>query len=98
MWHAFRQKTNSKYDDVLDVKAVNCLDWCERQKTNSKYDEVLDVKAVNILDWCEVCLISQSIHCVKLVEFFNTYLSPYIAAMQDMSLHFHGLRFKVQAT
>jgi [histone H3]-dimethyl-L-lysine9 demethylase len=29
MWRAFRQITNSKYDVVLDVKAVNCLDWCE---------------------------------------------------------------------
>jgi len=29
MWRAFRQKTNSKYDNVLDVKAVNCIDWCE---------------------------------------------------------------------
>ena len=29
MWRAFRQISNSKYDVVLDVKAVNCLDWCE---------------------------------------------------------------------
>jgi [histone H3]-dimethyl-L-lysine9 demethylase len=28
MGRAFRQKTNSKYE-VLDVKAVNCIDWCE---------------------------------------------------------------------
>ncbi|WJX21574.1 hypothetical protein P8452_10986 [Trifolium repens] len=29
MWRAFRQITNSKHDVFLDVKAVNCLDWCE---------------------------------------------------------------------
>ncbi|XP_045807703.1 lysine-specific demethylase JMJ25-like isoform X2 [Trifolium pratense] len=29
MWRAFRQITNSKHDVHLDVKAVNCLDWCQ---------------------------------------------------------------------
>nr|KAJ0206756.1 hypothetical protein LSAT_V11C500254050 [Lactuca sativa] len=29
MWRAFRQITNLNHDRLLDVTAVNCLDWCE---------------------------------------------------------------------
>ncbi|GJX32923.1 JmjC domain-containing protein [Tanacetum coccineum] len=29
MWRAFRQITNANYDTLLDVSALNCLDWCE---------------------------------------------------------------------
>jgi lysine-specific demethylase 3 len=29
MSRAFRQKAKSKHDAILNVKAVNCLDWCE---------------------------------------------------------------------
>ncbi|GMP26718.1 hypothetical protein CsSME_00003041 [Camellia sinensis var. sinensis] len=29
MWRAFRQITNLKHSQLLDVTAINCLDWCE---------------------------------------------------------------------
>ncbi|KAL4590880.1 hypothetical protein LXL04_003827 [Taraxacum kok-saghyz] len=29
MWRAFRQIANTKHDQLLDVSALNCLDWCE---------------------------------------------------------------------
>ncbi|XP_048233602.1 lysine-specific demethylase JMJ25 isoform X2 [Ricinus communis] len=29
MWRAFRQIKNEKHDTLLDVKAIECLDWCE---------------------------------------------------------------------
>ncbi|XP_073158406.1 lysine-specific demethylase JMJ27-like isoform X2 [Henckelia pumila] len=29
MWRAFRQITNVKHEQLLDVSAINCLDWCE---------------------------------------------------------------------
>ncbi|KAL6520030.1 hypothetical protein OROHE_017173 [Orobanche hederae] len=29
MWRAFRQKRNHKTELLLDVTAINCLDWCE---------------------------------------------------------------------
>ncbi|KAL4590415.1 hypothetical protein LXL04_003344 [Taraxacum kok-saghyz] len=29
MWRAFRQITNVNHDQLLDVSALNCLDWCE---------------------------------------------------------------------
>ncbi|GJV61793.1 hypothetical protein Tco_1467893 [Tanacetum coccineum] len=29
MWRAFRQISNINRDQLLDAKAINCLDWCE---------------------------------------------------------------------
>jgi lysine-specific demethylase 3 len=29
MWRAFRQISNTKHKSLLDVKAIDCLDWCE---------------------------------------------------------------------
>ncbi|KAJ7954567.1 Lysine-specific demethylase JMJ25 [Quillaja saponaria] len=29
MWRAFRQMKNTKHDSRLEVKAIDCLDWCE---------------------------------------------------------------------
>ncbi|XP_027189817.1 lysine-specific demethylase JMJ26-like isoform X3 [Cicer arietinum] len=29
MWRAFRQISNTKHNVLLDVKAIDCLDWCE---------------------------------------------------------------------
>ncbi|KZV47602.1 hypothetical protein F511_12871 [Dorcoceras hygrometricum] len=29
MWRAFRQITNVKHEQLLDVSAISCLDWCE---------------------------------------------------------------------
>ncbi|OMO80621.1 hypothetical protein CCACVL1_12849 [Corchorus capsularis] len=29
MWRAFRQISNTNYDQHLDVTAIDCLDWCE---------------------------------------------------------------------
>ncbi|KZV52383.1 hypothetical protein F511_32944 [Dorcoceras hygrometricum] len=29
MWRAFRQKTGTKHKLLVDVSAINCLDWCE---------------------------------------------------------------------
>ncbi|KAK4485669.1 hypothetical protein RD792_008312, partial [Penstemon davidsonii] len=29
MWRAFRQVSNTKHELLLDVTAINCLDWCQ---------------------------------------------------------------------
>lgn len=29
MWRAFRQIKNTEHDTLLEVTAINCLDWCE---------------------------------------------------------------------
>ncbi|KAL4590429.1 hypothetical protein LXL04_003358 [Taraxacum kok-saghyz] len=40
MWRAFRQITNTKHDRLVDVAAVNCLDWCE-----------VDINVCNFFTW-----------------------------------------------
>nr|GFA07148.1 hypothetical protein [Tanacetum cinerariifolium] len=35
MWRAFRQIANVNHDTLLDVSALDCLDWCERTTTVS---------------------------------------------------------------
>ncbi|KAL4590427.1 hypothetical protein LXL04_003356 [Taraxacum kok-saghyz] len=40
MWRAFRQISNTKHDQLLDVSALNCLDWCE-----------IDVNVRNFFNW-----------------------------------------------
>lgn len=43
MWRAFRQIKNLTHDTLLDVTAINCLDWCE-------------VSLVDLLN-CHICYI-----------------------------------------
>ncbi|PNY02636.1 lysine-specific demethylase 3B, partial [Trifolium pratense] len=31
MWRAFRQISNTKHKSLLDVNAIDCLDWCEAE-------------------------------------------------------------------
>nr|KAJ0207318.1 hypothetical protein LSAT_V11C500254210 [Lactuca sativa] len=60
MWRAFRQMTNTKHDKLLDVSALNCLDWCEvdinvrnffKWYTEGQYDEVGWPKILKLKDW-----------------------------------------------
>ncbi|KAF7143574.1 hypothetical protein RHSIM_Rhsim05G0169300 [Rhododendron simsii] len=37
MWRAFRQIKNVKHDTLLDVTALNCLDWCEVEVNVHKF-------------------------------------------------------------
>ncbi|XP_058216311.1 lysine-specific demethylase JMJ25-like isoform X2 [Rhododendron vialii] len=37
MWRAFRQIKNVKYGQLLDVTALNCLDWCEVEVNVHKF-------------------------------------------------------------
>ncbi|KAG5549665.1 hypothetical protein RHGRI_014836 [Rhododendron griersonianum] len=37
MWRAFRQIKNVKHDTLLDVTALNCLDWCETRKSDQNH-------------------------------------------------------------
>ncbi|XP_042758581.1 lysine-specific demethylase JMJ26 [Lactuca sativa] len=60
MWRAFRQITNLSHDRLLDVSALNCLDWCEvdinlrsffKWYTKGQYDEVGWPKILKLKDW-----------------------------------------------
>ncbi|KAL7599343.1 hypothetical protein Lser_V15G23172 [Lactuca serriola] len=60
MWRAFRQISNLNHDQLLDVAALNCLDWCEvdinvrnffNWYTEGQYDEVGWPKILKLKDW-----------------------------------------------
>ncbi|CAH1427080.1 unnamed protein product [Lactuca virosa] len=60
MWRAFRQISNTKRDKLLDVAAINCLDWCEADinvrnffnwYTEGQYDEVGWPHILKLKDW-----------------------------------------------
>ncbi|KAL4590417.1 hypothetical protein LXL04_003346 [Taraxacum kok-saghyz] len=60
MWRAFRQKSNTKHDKLLDVSALNCLDWCEvdvnvrdffNWYTQGRYDAEGWPQLLKLKDW-----------------------------------------------
>ncbi|MFS8015300.1 putative transcription factor & chromatin remodeling &Metalloenzymes JmjC family [Helianthus anomalus] len=60
MWRAFRQISNVNHDQLLDVPALNCLDWClfdvnVRQffnwYTEGKYDDQGWPEIIKLKDW-----------------------------------------------
>ncbi|XP_024985140.1 lysine-specific demethylase JMJ25-like isoform X2 [Cynara cardunculus var. scolymus] len=60
MWRAFRQISNTKHDQLLDVAALNCLDWCEvdinvhqffKWYTDGQYDSEGWPRILKLKDW-----------------------------------------------
>ncbi|KAK9065105.1 hypothetical protein SSX86_016488 [Deinandra increscens subsp. villosa] len=60
MWRAFRQIANVNHDQLLDVAALNCLDWCEvdvnvhqffKWYTEGKYDDKGWPEILKLKDW-----------------------------------------------
>ncbi|KAI3523952.1 hypothetical protein L1887_02488 [Cichorium endivia] len=60
MWRAFRQISNVKHDQLLDVSALNCLDWCEvdinvrdffNWYTEGRYDKEGWPQILKLKDW-----------------------------------------------
>ncbi|KAI3707498.1 hypothetical protein L6452_26078 [Arctium lappa] len=60
MWRAFRQISNTKHDQLLDVAALNCLDWCEvdinvhhffKWYTDGQYDSEGWPQILKLKDW-----------------------------------------------
>ncbi|XP_007022641.2 PREDICTED: lysine-specific demethylase JMJ25 isoform X2 [Theobroma cacao] len=60
MWRAFRQITNSKHGQHLDVTAIDCLDWCEAQinihqffkgYTDGRFDSKEWPQILKLKDW-----------------------------------------------
>ncbi|KAL4590419.1 hypothetical protein LXL04_003348 [Taraxacum kok-saghyz] len=60
MWRAFRQILHAKHDQLLDVAALNCLNWCEVDinvrnfftwYTEGRYDEKGWPQILKLKDW-----------------------------------------------
>ncbi|PWA71538.1 JmjC domain-containing protein [Artemisia annua] len=60
MWRAFRQIKNVNHDTLLDVSALNCLDWCEvdinvhnffKHYTEGQYEDNGWPRILKLKDW-----------------------------------------------
>lgn len=75
MWRAFRQISHTKHDQLLDVSALNCLDWCEVRSF------ILLSALVNTTMGYTTCLINLLTSC-RLMLMFIIFLS--VIPMVDM--------------
>ncbi|XP_061371700.1 lysine-specific demethylase JMJ25-like [Gastrolobium bilobum] len=78
MWRAFRQITNTKHHQHLDVKAIDCLDWCEREinihqfftgYTNGRKDWLDWPQVLKLKDWPPSNLFEERLprHCAEFI-------------------------------
>ncbi|XP_022938431.1 lysine-specific demethylase JMJ25-like [Cucurbita moschata] len=90
MWRAFRQITHTKHGQQLEVKAIDCLDWCELDVnihkffidyTNGQFDAKLWPRILKLKDWppsshFEKCLPRHNAEFISCLP-FKEYTHPY---------------------
>ncbi|CAJ1782225.1 unnamed protein product [Sphenostylis stenocarpa] len=93
MWRAFRQITNTKHDSHLDVKAIDCLDWCEGQINIHQFftgykegreDSLSWPQILKLKDWPPSDLFEERLprHCAEFISSlpFKEYTDPLTGA------------------
>ncbi|KAF1891572.1 hypothetical protein Lal_00015172 [Lupinus albus] len=94
MWRAFRQITNTKHGQHLDVKVLDCLDWCEGEinihqfftgYTNGRYDWENWPQILKLKDWPPSNLFEERLprHCAEFISSlpFKEYTDPLRGAL-----------------
>ncbi|RDX93087.1 Lysine-specific demethylase JMJ25, partial [Mucuna pruriens] len=89
MWRAFRQMTNTKHEQHLDVKAIDCLDWCEGEVnihqfftgyTKVREDWLNWPQILKLKDWPPSNLFEERLprHCAEFISSlpFKEYTDP----------------------
>ncbi|KAK2458983.1 lysine-specific demethylase JMJ25 [Trifolium repens] len=90
MWRAFRQISNTKHKSLLDVKAIDCLDWCEGDinvhqfftgYTNGRSDWLKWPQVLKLKDWPPSNLFEESLprHCAEFISSlpYKEYTDPF---------------------
>ncbi|CAI8601740.1 unnamed protein product [Vicia faba] len=90
MWRAFRQISNTKHKTLLDVKAIDCLDWCEGEinvhqfftgYTEGRLDWCKWPQVLKLKDWPPSNLFEESLprHCAEFICSlpFKEYTDPF---------------------
>ncbi|MCH80932.1 lysine-specific demethylase 3B, partial [Trifolium medium] len=90
MWRAFRQRRKSKNDSLYDVKALDCLDWCEVDinlhqfftgYTNGCKDWKDWPQVLKLKDWPPSNLFEESLprHCAEFISClpYKEYTDPF---------------------
>ncbi|XP_019452597.1 PREDICTED: lysine-specific demethylase JMJ25-like isoform X1 [Lupinus angustifolius] len=94
MWRAFRQITNTKHGQHLDVKVIDCLDWCEGEinihqfftgYTNGRYDWLNWPQILKLKDWPPSNLFEERLprHCAEFISSlpYKEYTDPLKGAL-----------------
>ncbi|ESW14774.1 hypothetical protein PHAVU_007G016300 [Phaseolus vulgaris] len=89
MWRAFRQMTKTKHEHHLDVKAIDCLDWCEGEinihqfftgYTRAREDWLNWPQILKLKDWPPSNLFEERLprHCAEFISSlpFKEYTDP----------------------
>ncbi|KAL2996405.1 hypothetical protein AAZX31_10G269800 [Glycine max] len=89
MWRAFRQMTKTKHEQHLDVKAIDCLDWCEGEinihqfftgYTEGREDWLRWPQILKLKDWPPSNLFEERLprHCAEFISSlpFKEYTDP----------------------
>ncbi|CAJ1977653.1 unnamed protein product [Sphenostylis stenocarpa] len=89
MWRAFRQMTKTKHEQHLDVKAIDCLDWCEGEinihqfftgYTKAREDWLDWPQILKLKDWPPSNLFEERLprHCAEFISSlpFKEYTDP----------------------
>ncbi|AES62955.2 transcription factor jumonji (JmjC) domain protein [Medicago truncatula] len=90
MWRAFRQISNTKHKTLLDVKAIDCLDWCEGDinvhqfftgYTKGRPDWLNWPQVLKLKDWPPSNLFEESLprHCAEFISSlpYKEYTDPF---------------------
>ncbi|XP_058774973.1 lysine-specific demethylase JMJ29-like [Vicia villosa] len=94
MWRAFRQISNTKHKTLLDVKAIDCLDWCEGDinvhqfftgYTEGRVDWLKWPQVLKLKDWPPSNLFEESLprHCAEFIYSlpYKEYTDPFKGAL-----------------
>ncbi|KAG4395890.1 hypothetical protein GLYMA_19G068800v4 [Glycine max] len=94
MWRACRQITNTNHDQHLDVKAIDCLDWCEAVinihqfftgYTKGRQDWLGWPQILKLKDWPPSNLFEERLprHCAEFISSlpFKEYTDPLKGAL-----------------
>ncbi|WJX72605.1 hypothetical protein P8452_56465 [Trifolium repens] len=94
MWRAFRQRRKSKNNSLYDVKAIDCLDWCEVDinvhqfftgYTNGRKDWKDWPQVLKLKDWPPSNLFEESLprHCAEFISSlpYKEYTNPFNGAL-----------------
>ncbi|KAI5401755.1 lysine-specific demethylase JMJ26 [Lathyrus oleraceus] len=94
MWRAFRQISNTKHKTLLDVKAIDCLDWCEGEinvhqfftgYTKGREDWLNWPQVLKLKDWPPSNLFEESLprHCAEFIYSlpYKEYTDPFKGAL-----------------
>ncbi|CAK8574223.1 unnamed protein product [Lathyrus sativus] len=94
MWRAFRQICNAKHKTILDVKAIDCLNWCEQDinihqfftgYTKGRSDWLNWPQILKLKDWPPSNLFEEILprHCAEFISFlpYKDYTDPVKGAL-----------------